>query len=274
MGILEFLECFDPLTEICVEDATEVVFEGRAEDFPEEKDKAYTIVPSRTNNRDGVVRLFVSKQEYLEKKCGENRMYALDAFLAILHSVMGKKSEAKQAFLTMVEKAEDYNEILQKWEKAPEKEKEPLEREKQERWKAFLEEKDHLLREMKQIEPLWDISGRWIGYSQEDLEYFAGYLVRQKKLLLERKHTLEAQSWAQCHEDELCQIMKAEYPNERIAALALEKQYGLDEQQARMIFNLRFRFMFGTARDLVERDNMVIGRMLEIFLKDEEGAEG
>ena len=30
----------------------------------------------------------------------------------------------------MVEKAEDYNEILQKWEKAPEKEKEPLEREK------------------------------------------------------------------------------------------------------------------------------------------------
>ena len=50
MGILEFLECFDPLTEICVEDATEVVFEGRAEDFPEEKDKAYIIVPSRTNN--------------------------------------------------------------------------------------------------------------------------------------------------------------------------------------------------------------------------------
>ena len=38
MGILEFLECFDPLTEICVEDATGVVFEGRAEDFPEEKD--------------------------------------------------------------------------------------------------------------------------------------------------------------------------------------------------------------------------------------------
>ena len=68
MGILEFLECFDPLTEICVEDATEVVFEGRAEDFPEEKDKAYIIVPSRTNNRDGVIRLFVSKQEYLEKK--------------------------------------------------------------------------------------------------------------------------------------------------------------------------------------------------------------
>lgn len=33
-----------------------------------------------------------------------------------------------------------------------------------------------------------------------------------------------------------------------IAALALEKQYGLDEQQARMIFDLRFRFMFGTAR--------------------------
>lgn len=32
--------------------------------------------------------------------------------------------------------------------------------------------------------------------------------------------------------------------------------------------------MFGTARDLVERDNMVIGRMLEIFLKDEGGAEG
>ena len=30
MGILEFLECFDPLTEICVEDATEVVLkEGR-----------------------------------------------------------------------------------------------------------------------------------------------------------------------------------------------------------------------------------------------------
>ena len=54
----------------------------------------------------------------------------------------------------------------------------------------------------------------------------------------------------------------------------LEKQYGLDEQQARMIFDLRFRFMFGTARDLVERDNMVIGRMLEIFLKDEGGAEG
>ena len=49
MGILEFLECFDPLTEICVEDATEVVFEGRTEDFPEEKDKAYIIVPSRTN---------------------------------------------------------------------------------------------------------------------------------------------------------------------------------------------------------------------------------
>ena len=45
--------------------------------------------------------------------------------------------------------------------------------------------------------------------------------------------------------------MKVEYPNERIAALALEKQYGLDEQQARMIFDLRFRFMFGTARDLV-----------------------
>ena len=128
-----------------------------------------------------MVRLFVLKQEYLEKKCGENRMYALDAFLAILHSVMGKKSEAKQAFLTMVKKAEDYDEILQKWEKASEEEKEPLEREKQERWKAFLEEKDHLLREMKQIEPLWDISGRWIGYSQEDLEYFAGYLVRQKK---------------------------------------------------------------------------------------------
>lgn len=42
MGILEFLECFDPLTEICVEDATEVVFEGRTEDFPEEKDKAYS----------------------------------------------------------------------------------------------------------------------------------------------------------------------------------------------------------------------------------------
>ena len=56
--------------------------------------------------------------------------------------------------------------------------------------------------------------------------------------------------------------------------MALEKQYGLDEQQARMIFDLRFRFVFGTARDLVERDNMVIGRMLEIFLKDEEGAEG
>lgn len=55
-------------------------------------------------------------------------------------------------------------------------------------------------------------------------------------MLLERKHTLEAQSWAQCHEDELCQIMKADYPNEGIAALALEKQYGLDEQQARMIF--------------------------------------
>ena len=118
---------------------------------------------------------------------------------------------------------------------------------------------------MKQIEPLWDISGQWIGYSQEELEYFAEYLVRRKNMLLERKHTLEAQSWAQCHEDELCQIMKADYPNEGIAALALEKQYGLDEQQARMIFDLRFRFMFGTARDLVERDNMVIGRMLEIF---------
>ena len=246
MGILEFLECFDPLTEICVEDATEVVFEGRAEDFPEEKDKAYIIVPSRTNNRDGVIRLFVSKQEYLEKKCGQNKIYVLDALLAILYSVMRKNSEAKQVFLTMVEKAEDYNEILQKWEKAPEKEKEPL----------------------------WDISGQWIGYSQEELEYFAEYLVRRKNMLLERKHTLEAQSWAQCHEDELCQIMKADYPNEGIAALALEKQYGLDEQQARMIFDLRFRFMFGTARDLVERDNMVIGRMLEIFLKDEGGAEG
>ena len=32
-GILEFLECFDPLTEICVEDATEVVFEGRQKIF-------------------------------------------------------------------------------------------------------------------------------------------------------------------------------------------------------------------------------------------------
>lgn len=51
--------------------------------------------------------------------------------MAILYSVMRKNSEAKQVFLTMVEKAEDYNEILQKWEKAPEKEKEPLEREKQ-----------------------------------------------------------------------------------------------------------------------------------------------
>lgn len=71
MGILEFLECFDPLTEICVEDATEVVFEEAAEDFPEEKDKAYIIVPSRTNNRDGVIRLFVSKQEYLEKSAGK-----------------------------------------------------------------------------------------------------------------------------------------------------------------------------------------------------------
>ena len=111
MGILEFLECFDPLTEICVEDATEVVFEGRAEDFPEEKDKAYIIVPSRTNNRDGVIRLFVSKQEYLEKKCGQNKIYVLDALLAILYSVMRKNSEAKQVFLTMVEKAEDYNEI-------------------------------------------------------------------------------------------------------------------------------------------------------------------
>lgn len=55
----------------------------------------------------------------------------------------------------------------------------------------------------KQIEPLWDISGQWIGYSQEELEYFAEYLVRRKNMLLERKHTLEAQSWAQCHEDEL-----------------------------------------------------------------------
>ena len=81
---------------------------------------------------------------------------------------------------------------------------------------------------MKQIEPLWDISGQWIGYSQEELEYFAEYLVRRKNMLLERKHTLEAQSWAQCHEDELCQIMKADYPNEGIAALALEKQYGLN----------------------------------------------
>lgn len=104
MGILEFLECFDPLTEICVEDATEVVFEGRAEDFPEEKDKAYIIVPSRTNNRDGVIRLFVSKQEYLEKKCGQNKIYVLDALLAILYSVMRKNSEAKQVFLTMVKK--------------------------------------------------------------------------------------------------------------------------------------------------------------------------
>ena len=92
----------------------------------------------------------------------------------------------------MVKKAEDYDEILQKWEKASEEEKEPLEREKQERWKAFLGEKDHLLREMKQIEPHWDISGRWIGYSQVDLVYFAGFLVRKKKLLLERQHTLEA----------------------------------------------------------------------------------
>ena len=97
MGILEFLECFDPLTEICVEDATEVVFEGRAEDFPEEKDKAYIIVPSRTNNRDGVIRLFVSKQEYLEKKCGQNKIYVLDALLAILYSVMRKNSEAKSS---------------------------------------------------------------------------------------------------------------------------------------------------------------------------------
>ena len=32
----------------------------------------------------------------------------------------------------MVKKAEDYDEILQKWEKASEEEKEPLEREKQE----------------------------------------------------------------------------------------------------------------------------------------------
>lgn len=55
MGILEFLECFDPLTEICVEDATEVVFEGRAEDFPEEKDKAYIIVPSRTRSRKEIL---------------------------------------------------------------------------------------------------------------------------------------------------------------------------------------------------------------------------
>lgn len=99
MGILEFLERFDPLTEICVEDATGVVFEGRAEDFPEEKDKAYTIVPSRANNRDGVVRLFVSKQEYLEKKCGENRMYALDALLTILYSVMGKSLKQNRHFL-------------------------------------------------------------------------------------------------------------------------------------------------------------------------------
>ena len=113
------------------------MFEGRAEDFPEEKDKAYIIVPSRTNNRDGVIRLFVSKQEYLEKKCGQNKIYVLDALLAILYSVMRKNSEAKQVFLTMVEKAEDYNEILQKWEKAPEKEKEPLEREKQGEMESF-----------------------------------------------------------------------------------------------------------------------------------------
>ena len=141
MGILEFLECFDPLTEICVEDATEVVFEGRAEDFPEEKDKAYIIVPSRTNNRDGVIRLFVSKQEYLEKKCGQNKIYVLDALLAILYSVMRKNSEAKQVFLTVVEKAEDYNEILQKWEKAPEKEKEPLERKNRGDGKLFWRKK-------------------------------------------------------------------------------------------------------------------------------------
>ncbi len=31
---------------------------------------------------------------------------------------MRKNSEAKQVFLTMVEKAEDYNEILQKWGKS------------------------------------------------------------------------------------------------------------------------------------------------------------
>lgn len=99
MGILEFLECFDPLTEICVEDATEVVFEGRAEDFPEEKDKAYIIVPSRTNNRDGVIRLFVSKQEYLEKKCGQNKIYVLDALLAILYSVMRKILKQNRYFL-------------------------------------------------------------------------------------------------------------------------------------------------------------------------------
>ena len=41
-----------------------------------------------------------------------------------------------------------------------------------------------------------------------------------------------------------------------------------------MIFDLRYRFMLGTARDLVERDYMVIGRMLEFFLIDEGGAEG
>lgn len=71
MGILEFLECFDPLTEICVEDATEVVFEGRAEDFPEEKDKAYIIVPSRTNNRDGVIRLLFRNRNIWRKSAGK-----------------------------------------------------------------------------------------------------------------------------------------------------------------------------------------------------------
>lgn len=273
MGILEFLECFDPLTEICVEDATEVVFEGRAEDFPEEKDKAYIIVPSRTNNRDGVIRLFVSKQEYLEKKCGQNKIYVLDALLAILYSVMRKILKQNRYFLPWWKKRRTIMKYCRSGKKLLRKKKSRLNGKTGE-MESFSGGKEHLLREIKQIEPLWDISGQWIGYSQEELEYFAEYLVRRKNMLLERKHTLEAQSWAQCHEDELCQIMKADYPNEGIATLALEKQYGLDEQQARMIFDLRFRFMFGTARDLVERDNMVIGRMLEIFLKDEGGAEG
>ena len=220
MGILEFLECFDPLTEICVEDATEVVFEGRAEDFPEEKDKAYIIVPSRTNNRDGVIRLFVSKQEYLEKKCGQNKIYVLDALLAILYSVMRKNSEAKQVFLTMVEKAEDYNEILQKWEKAPEKEKEPLEREKQGDGKLFWR---------KRASSSGNETNRTtLGYfgSVDRIQpgragVFAEYLVRRRTCFWKKTHA-GSTSWAQCHEDELCQIMKADYPNEGIAALALE----------------------------------------------------
>lgn len=41
----------------------------------------------------------------------------------------------------MVKKAEDYDEILQKWEKASEEEKEPLERENRRDGKLFWEKK-------------------------------------------------------------------------------------------------------------------------------------